>query len=360
VPHDPISQMEALMEFQKTGKKEKKKISTKNILFIMSGAFNGLEEIIQKRLNRQGMGFLAEVKSKDERVGFLKQVKSEDLIQYGFESEFIGRLPVVTVFEHMEAEDLYNILRSPKSPIIIGKKRDFTAYGIDLVFEDESLRLIAANAFQERTGARGLGSAVEKVLIKFEHVLPSTGIRHLVVTAAMVKDPAGELEKILQNPGDPEREKRFQALLAEEEENLEKSIRQKESDLMESFGVPLSDDRRRMITHWTIQRRTDLDAIVEDFVAVRRSVQEFAQSFSVRAEVQMEFSEEAIDRFAEKVWDERLDAGQTLRQLFQNYEHGLKLIREKTGTREFLITAEGIENPETYLNRLIRETYKDE
>jgi len=146
VPHDPVSQMEALMEFQKTGKKEKKKINTKHILFIMSGAFNGLEEIVKKRLNRQEMGFRAEIKSKDEGMEYLQQVKSEDLIQYGFESEFIGRLPVVTVFEHLEVADLYNILRNPKSPIIISKKRDFKAYGIDLQCEDEALRRIAENA----------------------------------------------------------------------------------------------------------------------------------------------------------------------------------------------------------------------
>src|SRR5208337_2404953 len=73
VPHDPVSQMEAIMEFQKTGKREKKKINTKHILFIMSGAFNGLEEIIKKRLNRQGMGFGAEIKSKDERAENLNQ-----------------------------------------------------------------------------------------------------------------------------------------------------------------------------------------------------------------------------------------------------------------------------------------------
>ena len=106
VPHDPVSQMEAVMEFQKTGKRERKKINTKYILFIMSGAFNGLEEIIKKRLNRQEIGFGAEIKSRDERAEYLRQVKAEDLIQYGFESEFIGRLPVVTVFEHLEVEDL--------------------------------------------------------------------------------------------------------------------------------------------------------------------------------------------------------------------------------------------------------------
>jgi ATP-dependent protease Clp ATPase subunit len=80
VPHDPVSQMEALMEFQKTGKREKKKINTKHILFIMSGAFNGLDEIVKKRLNRQGIGFGAEIRSKDEKTEYLKKVKAEDLI----------------------------------------------------------------------------------------------------------------------------------------------------------------------------------------------------------------------------------------------------------------------------------------
>src|SRR4030067_153887 len=119
--------MEAIMEFQKTEKKEKKKINTKHILFIMSGAFTNLEEIVKKRLNRQGMGFGAEIKSKDERAEYLKQVKAEDLIEYGFESEFVGRLPVITVFEHLEVEDLYNILRSPKKPDVMDKKKEFKA-----------------------------------------------------------------------------------------------------------------------------------------------------------------------------------------------------------------------------------------
>jgi ATP-dependent Clp protease ATP-binding subunit ClpX len=360
VPHDPVSQMEALMEFQKTGKKEKKKINTRHILFIMSGAFNGLEEIVKKRLNRQEMGFRAEIKSRDERTAYLNQTKSEDLIQYGFESEFIGRLPVVTVFENLEVEDLYNILRNPRGSIVIGKKRDFKAYGIDLQFEDEALRRIAEKAFLERTGARGLVSAVEKVLIKFEHALPSTKIRRLAVTAAMVADPAGELEKILRDPDDPERSFRFQALVDEEERVLEKSLRAKEGELREKHGIYFSDRRRKLLTRRTIGERMDLDAVAEDFAALRRVAGEFARAFSARNEVAFSFTEDAVDLFAEKAWREGADPGEFLRKSFQNYEHGMKLIREKTGVREFPIPGEGIENPEGYLNRMIREIYKDE
>ena len=360
VPHDPVSQMEALMEFQKTGKREKKKINTKNILFIMSGAFNSLDEMVKKRLNRQGIGFGAEIRSKDEKMEYLKKVKAEDLIEYGFESEFIGRLPVVTVFEHLEVDDLYKILRNPKSPIILGKKRDFKAYNIHLQFEDESLRRIAENAFQERTGARGLVSAVERVLLKFEHTLPSTNIRHLVVTRAMVDDPAGELKKILDHADDPGQEAAFQELLAEEEKNLEALLREKAEEWQERYGIRFSDERIQLITRRSVETQTDVDGVVEEIQAIHQAAREFAEKFSLRNDLGVSFTEEAIDRLVEKVWKEGLDPGDYLGKSFQNYEHGLKLIREKTGKREFSISAEGMENPEQFLNGLIQETYRSE
>jgi len=360
VPHDPVSQMEALMEFQKTGKREKKKINTKNILFIMSGAFNSLDVMGKKRLNRQGLGFGAEIRSKDEKMEYLKKVKAEDLIEYGFESEFIGRLPVVTVFEHLEVDDLYKILRNPKSPIILGKKRDFKAYNIHLQFEDESLRRIAENAFQERTGARGLVSAVERVLLKFEHTLPSTNIRHLVVTRAMVDDPAGELKKILDHADDPGQEAAFQELLAEEEKNLEALLREKAEEWQERYGIRFSDERIQLITRRSVETQTDVDGVVEEIQAIHQAAREFAEKFSLRNDLGVSFTEEAIDRLVEKVWKEGLDPGDYLGKSFQNYEHGLKLIREKTGKREFSISAEGMENPEQFLNGLIQETYRSE
>jgi hypothetical protein len=350
--------MEAMMEFQKTGKRETRKINTRHILFIVSGAFSGLDEIIKKRLNRQGMGFGAQIKSRDEKTEYLRLTKTEDLIQYGFESEFVGRLPVVTVFENLEVEDLYHILRNPKSPIITSKKKDFKAYGIDLQFEDESLRLIAENAAKERTGARGLVSAVERVLIKFEHVLPSTSIHYLVVTPAMVNDPAGELRKLLQNPEDPEREALFKKLLAEEESALESSIREKCLEFPERYGITFSDQRIKLISRRVVEERKDLDSVVVEVLAVYHSARNFEQDFSSRNEVKLTFTEEAIDRLIEVVWDRNVDAEVFLEQTFQNYEHGLKLIRKKTGKKEFSISACCIDEPENYLNELIRESYK--
>ena len=121
----------------------------------MSGAFNDIAEIIQKRVSSQGIGFGATLPKADEKADLLKHIKSEDLIQYGFESEFVGRLPVRAIFEHLNETDLYHILKNPNNPITLGKKLDFAAYGIDAKFEDKALQSLARKAAKENTGARG-------------------------------------------------------------------------------------------------------------------------------------------------------------------------------------------------------------
>ncbi len=360
VPHDPISQMEAVQEFQRTGKRENKKISTRHILFIMSGAFNGLEEIVERRRHQKGIGFGAEMPVKDKQAEHLRHLKAEDLIQYGFESEFIGRLPVVTIFEHLETEDLYKILCNPKSPIVIGKKRDFKAYGIDLQFEDEALHKIAENAAKERTGARGLVSAVERVLMKFEHTLPSTDIHHLLVTEAMVDDPAGELEKVLARPDDPEREAAFCRLAAADEERLERLAAQRIPDWESTYKMPFADDRIRLIIRRAVDRQTDVDAAAEELHGIQKAVQEFTHEFCLKNDLEAAFSDGAVDALAEKVWSVPQDPADYLKCQLHNYGHGLKLIREKTGKRKFLIPAAAVESPEQYLNCLIQEAYRQE
>lgn len=360
VPHDPISQMEAVQEYQRTGKRERKKINTKHILFIMSGAFNGLDEIVSRRCHQKRIGFGAEMPVKDEQAEHMRHLRAEDLIQYGFESEFIGRLPVVTIFEHLETEDLHKILKNPKSPILVGKKRDFKAYGIDLQFEDEALHKIAENAAKERTGARGLVSAVERVLMKFEHTLPSTDIRRLLVTPTMVDDPGGELDKILAHRDDPERETAFRRLMAEEEDRLEKLIGRKIPEWESTYGISFSDDRVRLIIRHAIDRQTDVEVAVEEVQAVQRALRDFAAQFSLRNDLDVSFADGAVDALAEKVWKEHQDPADYLKTALHHYGHGLKLIRGKTGKRRFLIPAGGVENSEHYLNCLIQEAYRQE
>jgi len=358
VPHDPISQLEAIEHYRKTGKREKRTINTKNILFIMSGAFNGLEELIQKRLNREGIGFGAEIRSKDERAKYLKQVKAEDLIAYGFESEFIGRLPVTTVFEKLEVDDLYGILKNPNNPIILGKKKDFKSYGIDIQFEDEALYELAVKAYEEKIGARGLVSAVEKILIKFEKRLPSTDIRKLVVTQAVVEDPERALGRHLQDPSDPEMLEKFEALLSKEKMVLKESIVRREAEFKKRYGIVFREGRIDLIVNRMIEKGYDVSTVSEEVVEVQRQVEEFERDFERRTGIDLQFSEEAILRVTEIILKEEGKGTVLFPKLSKDFEYGFELIRDKTGQREFIVTRETVDDPEGFLNRMIREIYR--
>src|SRR4030043_1763057 len=230
-PHDPISQIQAIENYRKTGKKEKRTVNPRNILFIVSGAFNHLEKIIQKRVQEKGMGFGAALKSKKQNPKLLSQVRAEDLIVYGFESEFVGRLPVAVVLEELSEEDLYQILKNPNNPIIRSKKRDFKSYGIDILFEEEALHLLAQKAYKEKTGARGLVSVVEKALIQFEKKLPSTSINQLLVSREVVLDPEIELKQLINDPENPEVKSRFREAWEKEQKALVDKLRGKTTEL---------------------------------------------------------------------------------------------------------------------------------
>ena len=358
VPHDPISQLEAIEHYRKTGKREKRTINTKYILFIMSGAFNGLEEIIKKRLNREGIGFGAEIRSKDERAEYLKQVKAEDLIAFGFESEFIGRLPVTSVFEKLEIDDLYAILKNPNNPIILGKKKDFKSYGIDIQFEEEALYELAVKAYEEKTGARGLVSAVEKVLIKFEKRLPSTDIRKFVVTRAVVENPEQELKRLLQDPSNPEMLEKFEALLSKEKIALKDSILGRDAEFRKRYGIVFREGRIDLIVNRMIEKGYDVNTVSEEVVEVQRQVEEFERDFQRRTGIDLQFNEEAINRITEIILNEDGKGTALFSRLSKDYEYGFELIREKTGKREFIITRETVDDPEGYLDRTIREIYR--
>ena len=358
VPHDPISQLEAIEHYRKTGKREKRAINTKNILFIMSGAFTGLEEIVKKRLNREEIGFGAEIRSKDERADYLRQVKAEDLIAYGFESEFIGRLPVTTVFEKLEVDDLYAILKNPNNPIILGKKKDFKSYGIDIQFEEEALYELAVKAYEEKTGARGLVSAVEKILIKFEKRLPSTDIPKFVVTRAVVEDPERALGRLLENPTDPEVLEKFETLLSREKAVLKESIVGREAEFKKRYGIVFREGRIDLIVNRMIERGFDVNTVSEEVVEIQRKVEDFERDFQRRTGIDLQFSEEAIHRVTEIILKEEGKGTTLFSKLSKDFEYGFELIRDKTGQREFIVTKETVDDPEGYLNRVIREIYR--
>jgi hypothetical protein len=196
--------------------------------------------------------------------------------------------------------------------------------------------------------------------MKFEHALPSTDIHTLLVTPAMVDNPCCELERILATPDDPERESAFRRLMSDEERRLEKWIALRIPEWEKTYGIHLSDDRVRLIIRHALDQQTDVEAAVEEVQTIRRRVHDFAEQFLLKNDLEISFSDDAVDALAEKVWKEPQDPGDCLKTVLHNYSHGLKLIQEKTGKRQFLITAGVVEKPDHYLNCLIQEAYRQE
>lgn len=140
-------------------------MDTRNILFIVGGAFDGLEEIIKRRLQSTTMGFGAEIKSKKEmRIGeILRHVTPDDLVQYGLIPEFVGRLPVIATLDDLTEEDLIRILKEPKNAIVKQYQKLFEIDGVKLEVTDEALRIIAREALKRGTGARALRNVFEEL-----------------------------------------------------------------------------------------------------------------------------------------------------------------------------------------------------
>ncbi len=199
-PTDMMSQFQAIMDLQRTGKVQKKVINTKHILFIVSGAFSGLEDIIKKRLKVRTIGLVQdrlERESLDEDYLF-SQVTTKDLIRFGLEPEFVGRLPVRLACHHLSVDDLYHILLDAKGSIIEQYKESFAAYGIRVRFVKSGLRRIAELAYEEKTGARAFMSVLERIFRDFKYELPSSTIKSFTVTKSLVDNPQKALAKLLE------------------------------------------------------------------------------------------------------------------------------------------------------------------
>ena len=151
-------------------------VNTANILFICGGAFAGLEKIIRARSEKGGIGFAADVKSKDERrnVGeILADVEAEDLIRYGLIPEFVGRLPVVATLEELDEPALVRILTEPRNALVKQYKKLFEMESCDLEIREDALKVVAKRAMDRKTGARGLRTILEHVLLDTMYELPS-------------------------------------------------------------------------------------------------------------------------------------------------------------------------------------------
>ncbi len=359
VPHDPVSQLEAIEYYRRTGQRKRRTINTKYILFVVSGAFNGLEEIIKKRLHKQGLGFMAEVASKHQaEINYLRFVKAEDLIEYGFESEFIGRLPVITVFDPLTIEELYLILCNPNCAVVVNKKRDFRAYGIDLVFENEALRRLAELAAEERTGARALLRVLERCLIPFEKRLPTLGASFLVVSKELIEDPQGFLAYLENNLHSREIEQRYHKALEEENKRIKEFITEKKAAYIRKHKLKLTPTKLDLAVQLHRQDDLDIHQALEELFILLRQIRNYERSFERRTGFKVIFSEEAVDQIIKHIVEMNQGVYAYCDRIVNLLEYGLRLINERTGKNRFILPPEAIEQPEQYLNHLVQESYR--
>ena len=298
-PSDIQSQIQAVIEMQRGRTARKETINTRHILFIVSGAFEGLDRIIHHRKKQSQLGFSVDASAHLSEDNILQAANTQDFIEYGFESEFIGRLPVRSVCHLLEVEDLFQIMKYSEGSIIHQYKRSFHAYGIEICFEEEALRKIAASAFQEGTGARGLLTILERLLLDFKYELPDSGVTSFTIDAAMVEHPLTYLTHLLKN-GSAEKE-------------------------------------RTMII----------------------AAKQFMQRFSEQHNVQLEVSESALTRLAQRATREGISMEALCKKLFKDYQFGLHLIQKGQRESRLVLPAEAIDNPEGYLSELVARSYHD-
>jgi len=355
VPHDPISIMQEIDRFRKTGERDKRSINTKNVLFIMSGAFGGLAEIITKRLTKQRIGFGATIKESKDESEILKHVKSEDLTEFGFETEFVGRLPVRAIFDRLSESDLSEILRNPNNPVILGKKLDFAAYNISVKFEDNLLRALAAMAFIENTGARGLVSAVEKALLIFEKRMPSTDAKLFPATLSVLESPEKTLEIYTDSEHQEEVAAVFDKLAAEEKASIKAYLLSNKKVLSEKHKLNLTPSRMEIAAGFYVNRIMDIGKVIEKIKFFSDEVKKMELDFYKKHDINIVMEDDAMDYLIEQLADNDVTPESLSKMLSADFELGLKLVREKTGKNRFFITRSALLAPEAYISVLIKE-----
>jgi ATP-dependent protease Clp ATPase subunit len=227
----------------------------------------------------------------------IKKVATPDFIAYGFEPEFIGRLPVRVACENLDADDLEMILLQSEGSILRQYAHDFRGYGIDMSIEPDAIRQIAERAAGEKTGARGLMTVLETILREYKFELPSTTIKELKIDSSALDDPKQLIEKL-----------------------------QKDT---------LDEQRKLMLNE----------------------VKQFAERFADASKLELEITDDA----AKAIVDESLKTRKTVRAIcderFRDYEFGLKLINRNTGQKKFVINRETFEKSVDEISRWVRESY---
>jgi endopeptidase Clp ATP-binding regulatory subunit ClpX len=294
--NDLQAQLQAAFEFQKRGKTKRETINTRHILFVVSGAFEKLKEQVARRVRQGQIGFSADpVQVMDNEL--FQHVTTKDFMEYGFEPEFIGRLPVRVVCEELAADDLFKIMKFSEGSLLRQYERAFRAYGIEISFDDEALRLMAEAAAQEKTGARGLLTVWEKLLRDFKYYLAGSGLSQLRVTGDLVREPRRVLDRLMAEGHKHEGE------------------------------------------------------------TLKASALQFTDKFNREHGVEMEFDGAALQRLVERAQTERMTMPELCAHLFKDYQFGLSLIQKNTGRKKFTLDASAVDAPDKFLSELVVQSY---
>ena len=299
-PQDMMGQMKSFMDMQKGNKPKKSTVSTRIISCIVSCAFDQLGENIRKRLdlNRIGFGSVEEnISSSESANRFLCQAETRDFIDYGFEPEFIGRLPVRVACEELTKEDLAEILSSSEGNVLEQYKNDFSGYDITIKIKPDAIEKIAEKAAEEKTGARGLVTILEKTFRDFKFELPSTAIRDFSVSANTVENPGEELEILLE-------EKRDQL-----DDSLLEDVDRYAEQFKKEYGFVLKFRKAAKV------------AIVKESISENRSVVAICE------------------------------------RKFSDFIHGLGIINQRTGKKEFMIDKKVVDDPDKELSQWVVESF---
>ncbi len=301
---DIIGQMQAIMEMQHGGgAKGPRTTNTRHILFIMSGAFDTLPALIRKRVKASVIGFSPKTADghspEDEEAAFLRAVQTRDLIDYGFEPEFVGRLPVRVVCDPLNVDDLEQVMLRSEGSVLRQYERDFAGYGLELKVAPEAIREVAEQAQGEKTGARGLMTVLERTLRHFKFELPSTGIKALHVDRATIISPEPVLAALLEQSVAI----RLQSLSAD------------------------------------IQAATD----------------EFADGTGIR----LQLNRDAIQTIARICLDEHITVAKFWNERFHDLEYGFGLISRNTGKTTFRITKKFVLAPAETLSALVAKSFQE-
>lgn len=297
-PMDLQGQIQAAFDMQRGGKSKRESINTRHVLFIVSGAFDKLGEQIRQRLKQSAVGFGAEPGALEGQADVWSALKTEDLVSYGMEPEFVGRLPVRVLCKALSADDLFEIMKRSEGSIIRQYERSFQAYGIEVVFEDDALRRIADQAAGEGTGARGLLTVWEKIFRDFKYELPESGVSSFSVSRSLVDHPSHVLSTLL-SQGHLEKEKAM-------------------AEIVGQFSARFADQHGLTIT----------------------------------------FDADATSALVRMAITENTGVRELCERLFKDYQFGLQLIRKNTGRVDFLIPARAVTEPDTVLSEWVVKSYR--